>query len=406
MTLMNYNRFSAFTMWLVVTTLAFGQETTTVTATGYGRTPRDAERDSLRAAVEQAIGLFIDAETLIQNEEVINDQVLSYSDGFVTSKDILSAPSKNESGLYQTTIRAVVKKNVLAEKLKEAKVTTTIVDGEDLWAEAISKVHTVEDGRKLFEKLLSETDVRKLLVARLVDDQGNVGKNAKPSTQGDYNKPGRTHIAFNIEVYYDLEAYYTQVAPRFIKLLNVIGKPVESSFTLNMPEDDRNKTAITRRSWRRGSPNSIFYKLKSDNILFAINIGRDHLGTNQRFAIYELSRHPYKSVLNDHINNLPNMEVILTDKEGNVIRQDELTLNSTLIIEEGGNKAGKLIPLAKTHQINNSYPRALLHRDSGENVYLSPDFGSNESYDTLLLRYEATLHEEDLKDLGEIRLAF
>src|SRR6516164_7487637 len=52
-----------------------------VIAEGVGTTADDALRDAFRAAVRQTVGTMVDAETLVKNDTVISDKVLTYSDG-------------------------------------------------------------------------------------------------------------------------------------------------------------------------------------------------------------------------------------------------------------------------------------------------------------------------------------
>ena len=67
--------------------------TITVTATGFGQTIEAAEKSALQKAVRKALGELVDAETLTDKEEVIKDEVLSYSDGFVSSRIVLNGPA-------------------------------------------------------------------------------------------------------------------------------------------------------------------------------------------------------------------------------------------------------------------------------------------------------------------------
>ncbi|MFP6855574.1 MAG: hypothetical protein VB980_07300, partial [Opitutales bacterium] len=85
------------------------EETITVTVTGIGITPEAAEKSALQKAVRKAVGEIVDAETITNNEEIIKDKVLTYSDGFVQSINVISGPEKDEDlGLFLVTIEAKV----------------------------------------------------------------------------------------------------------------------------------------------------------------------------------------------------------------------------------------------------------------------------------------------------------
>jgi len=97
------------------------RETSVVVAEGVGINADKALLKTLRNAVRQVVGAIIDAETLIKNNKVVKDQILDSSDGFVEKFEKIKE-GKNKDGLYEMTIKAVVKHRQLVEKLKQAKV--------------------------------------------------------------------------------------------------------------------------------------------------------------------------------------------------------------------------------------------------------------------------------------------
>ena len=84
------------------------RDTQTVVAEGVGLTPDESFKDALRTAVRQVVGTVVDAETLVRNDDLIKDQILTYSDGFVPRHKQLS--QKQEGDLWRTTIRATVER--------------------------------------------------------------------------------------------------------------------------------------------------------------------------------------------------------------------------------------------------------------------------------------------------------
>ncbi|MDZ7377199.1 MAG: hypothetical protein ONB13_11350 [candidate division KSB1 bacterium] len=66
-----------------------------------------AINDALRKAVEQTLGTFVQASTLVQNSMVIEDNILAWSDGYVRSHRIVSEGMADAS-TYEVTIEAVV----------------------------------------------------------------------------------------------------------------------------------------------------------------------------------------------------------------------------------------------------------------------------------------------------------
>ena len=77
-----------------------------VTVTGKGLTPSDAENDALRAAVEDTLGVLVDSQTLVQNSMIISDNIYTQSRGFVNEYNVLAR--EEVGGVWQVTVHAIV----------------------------------------------------------------------------------------------------------------------------------------------------------------------------------------------------------------------------------------------------------------------------------------------------------
>ena len=65
-----------------------------IKVTSMGETPEAAEKQAITDAVRQAVGAYIDSDTLTQNEEVIQDRILTLSSGFVKNYRV-TTPAHN-----------------------------------------------------------------------------------------------------------------------------------------------------------------------------------------------------------------------------------------------------------------------------------------------------------------------
>lgn len=100
---------------------SYGQGDTLVTADGIGdiasgsegKTRDAAIEDALRKAVEQAVGTFIQSETVVQNYMIVNDNILARSTGYVKKYDILN--ESKDGNAYKVTVRA----EISSEKLRD-----------------------------------------------------------------------------------------------------------------------------------------------------------------------------------------------------------------------------------------------------------------------------------------------
>lgn len=77
-----------------------------VSASGMGLTALEAENDALRSAVEQAVGVLVDSETLVRNHVLLRDEIYTKSRGFITNY-VVTERRETASG-WQVSIDAEV----------------------------------------------------------------------------------------------------------------------------------------------------------------------------------------------------------------------------------------------------------------------------------------------------------
>ena len=125
-----------------------------VVAVGTGLTSKAALEDAFRNAAQQVVGLYVDAETLIKNDELVEDKVLTYSDGFVKKYDEISVRKKD--GLVKIKILAKIERRSVIAKLKAANITTRKIDGKGLFAEAVTNMAAKKGATALLKKALAD----------------------------------------------------------------------------------------------------------------------------------------------------------------------------------------------------------------------------------------------------------
>ena len=128
------------------------KNTRTVIVEGVGTTPEDALKDAFRTAVRQVVGEVVDAETLAKNDELVKDQVLTYSDAFVPKHKKIA--EKRDGGLYCITIQATVERRSLIQKLTTAKIVVKAVDGQSVFGNVVSQLDAEKSADALVRKAL------------------------------------------------------------------------------------------------------------------------------------------------------------------------------------------------------------------------------------------------------------
>lgn len=141
---------------LPLAALAEDESLVEVVATGHGSTVREAAKASLRAAVEQVVGTMVDATTLVKNDELIENEILTYAPGIVEKATQIGEPKKSADGIFTVKIKATVKKTALKEKLVASKIVSVNLDGQSLWAQAASAEENLANAEAMIKNVLAK----------------------------------------------------------------------------------------------------------------------------------------------------------------------------------------------------------------------------------------------------------
>lgn len=107
----------------------------TVDVEGVGLNPTKALEDAFLRAVIHAVGARVKSKTVVEEDVLTEDQVLVFSDGFVSSYDRVSG--RQEAGLSYERIKAVVRRRDISEKSSPEERSR---DASHLYAEAVTKI--------------------------------------------------------------------------------------------------------------------------------------------------------------------------------------------------------------------------------------------------------------------------
>lgn len=166
-----------------------------VVAEGVGTTSEEALKDAFRNSVRQVVGALVDAETLVKNDEIIDDKVLTYSGGFIKTFEEVAGSKKVEGGLHRIKIKATVERLSLESKLKAANISLKKVDGQGLFAEVVTQLDAEHSAEAILRKEFADFP-RNLVVASVV------GKPEILSKNGD-----KAEVRFTIRIETDPAAY-------------------------------------------------------------------------------------------------------------------------------------------------------------------------------------------------------
>lgn len=148
-------------------------EVVDVVATGSGFSPDEAEKDALRNAVETVVGQYVGTSVVVENDELIEDKILTYSAGFVKTFERIGEPRKLDSGVVSIKIKATVKKSQLIKKLESASIGKASVSGKDLFASTLTRLDEMTNAQKILAEALKDFPAPSLVDLKIVKDADN-----------------------------------------------------------------------------------------------------------------------------------------------------------------------------------------------------------------------------------------
>ena len=253
------------------TALAADDSLVSVMAKGMGVTVEEALKDSFQDAVERAVGVFVDAEQQVENDQLIRDQILTQSNGYIENYRKVSE-RKGANGLFEVKIVAKVKKAQLTRKLKDTMPTKTFSLGDELKrqyenrqqmkielerqreaeleaerqkaARAVSQEKRDADAVALIQNTFADFNP----TARMIDVAAT---GAKPTVE---TVNGEVTVGFDLCLRLSQERYYQWLLPRLKQLFGQIA--LEKPTTVRFLFKQSNSTMTANRSFfAKASPN-------------------------------------------------------------------------------------------------------------------------------------------------------
>ena len=97
-------------------------DTIDVIVTGIGKDADTALRNAFRNAVGQVVGTLVSSEQQVVNDQLIRDEILTHSRGYIKSHRILDAAKPVDDGLMEVRVIATVSRTTLTQKMRDAKI--------------------------------------------------------------------------------------------------------------------------------------------------------------------------------------------------------------------------------------------------------------------------------------------
>ncbi len=173
----------------------------TVVGKGVGIDKENALKDAYRDAIERAVGMYVDAEQMMKNGELVQDRILTFSNAYIERFDV-KEEKKESNGLFKVRILAQVKKSVLTKKMTEVLPPQVFKVGrelQDVHAKLTTQVKRNIDGVALLKKGLSGLNPRDLINVSLVS--------TTPFIRTDEKKPDKVYLHYLLKFEMNMDKY-------------------------------------------------------------------------------------------------------------------------------------------------------------------------------------------------------
>ena len=234
------NKLMVVAAGLLAASFAIAQdvEIVKVKGRGVGADKTEALKDAYRDAVERAVGLYVDAEQMMKNEELVKDQILTQSNAYIEKYDVVKEDAK-PNGLVEVQILAEVRKTALTKKISDVMPSQTFqlntAATQNLHAKLVTEEKRTKDGAALLKNALEGVDpIRQLVKASLVSPEPKIVEEGErvvhmvsPSgeivSQCGSDDFVTLRYAFKFEI--DSDRYVTEFLPHIQKTFEQISVP-------------------------------------------------------------------------------------------------------------------------------------------------------------------------------------
>ena len=335
-----------------VTMVAFAQDAdiVKVRGKGIGTTKLAALNDAYRDAVERAVGLYVDAEQMLKNDELVKDQILTQSNAYIENYEV-ARETKTADGLVEIQILASVRKTALTRKISVVMPATTYALGGGL-QNAHARISTKEkrnsDAASLLANALEGLDpFVASMECSLASSDAAIKETRNPQEQNN-----TVTASWLFRTCINQKRFLEVTVPRLQGVLAQISLspprsvtiPVNPASTVNVPAIVANSSSSSKRRGPRYAmeahtqkPSLKVEKLNDESAaLFLLITGGNNFRTVYSGIIYEIDSESAR-VVSDWLKTLrasPTFAVSLLDAGGGTVTN------------------GKIRPLGTTHRVD------------------------------------------------------
>lgn len=301
---------------------------------GVGKTADEAIKDAFRNAIRQAVGAIVDAETIVENDQIIEDKILTYSDAIIRRYEEIQGSKRIQDGLHRIRIKAFVEKSTLEKRLRDAKVVMQEVDGKGLFAEAVTGFEKDQDAAALLRRQFEAFPLA-YMQGRTVGKPEVIKKDESGAV-----------VDLTVEITVDMDNYKKFISQLTKSLQAISAKPFKYSAEMelhkgfNLMMTSTGKPLSDYATLVRSIANTGDERRQVRPLFLASNVGKN-------FDCYSLPENLFQ-VVHEVANREFDVKLSLLDNVENVISED--TFQSVAIELPGLGSHGRFVPSLITPQ--------------------------------------------------------
>ncbi len=169
----------------------------TVEATGRGESPKEARKEAIVAALRQIVGEYVEADVVIANDEVVKNEILSFSNAGGVKSEQVGQPRFVEGDLVEVTMRVTIDPKPLVARVKGVAKAGARLDGAALAAEIAAAKDDYEAKKRVLDKAFANLPAS-IMTVKVLDADGSPSEGLDRRLVDREAGPGR--VALNVPV--------------------------------------------------------------------------------------------------------------------------------------------------------------------------------------------------------------
>ena len=231
-----------------------GGDTVKVQGRGVGIDEVSALKDAYRDAIERAVGLYVDAEQVAKNNELVKDQILTHSNAYIMDCQKLSS-ERIEGGLVQLRILATVKKRALTKRITDvipAQVVSLGQEMQNLHANVATNDKRNKDAAAILKAALEGVDpIRQLVVPTICPETRQLVEGKQAGHWFDEMKyhnngipAGKIGFSYLFKLQVNRDKYFKEFVPHLKKVLDQISLSPPKTFRISGLVENENDSRL------------------------------------------------------------------------------------------------------------------------------------------------------------------